>query len=226
MCGRVSLKATPPELGEFTRKFDAKKIGDWYEQRWNIAPSSQVVTILQDDDVRYTLARKWGFVWAYSRDSSSGHHIAKAETVATLKSFKDAFRRRRCLVVVDSFYEWQKPLDAKKATQPFRVHLPTNEPFLLAGIWERWGDPMDSLETCAIITTKASEWMFPIHHRMPVVIPANAGDAWLDPRTSVEQAEEIMANNVKELAAYPVTRYVNSPRNEGPKCWEPELETA
>ena len=141
MCGRVSLKATPPELGEFTYKLDAKKVGDWYEQRWNVAPSSQLVTIVQDDEMRYTLARKWGFVWAYSRDPSGFHHIAKAETVATLKSFREAFKLRRCLVVVDGFYEWRKSLDKGKPSQPFRVHLPTNEPFLLAAIWERWGRP-------------------------------------------------------------------------------------
>ena len=173
--------------------------------------------------MRYALARKWGFVWAYSRDPSSGHHIAKAETVATLKSFREAFKRRRCLVVVDGFYEWREHADPKRTGQPFRIHLPTNEPFLLAGIWERWGDPMDPLETCAIITTQAADWMFPIHYRMPLVIPASAVDAWLDPRTSIDAAQEIMTNNATAFSAYPVTKYVNSPRNEGPLCWAPDL---
>jgi putative SOS response-associated peptidase YedK len=85
---------------------------------------------------------------------------------------------------------------------------------------------MDPLETCAVITTEASDWMLPIHHRMPVVLPESAVDAWLDPHTPIEQAQGIMANNVRELAAYPVTRYVNSPRNEGPMCWEPDLEAS
>ena len=223
MCGRVSLKATPTDLRAFTTRYNARQAAEWYTERWNIAPSSQLATIVQDDDMRYTLARKWGFVWAYSRDPSAGHHIAKAETVATLKSFREAFKRRRCLVVVDGFYEWRKHADPKKTGQPFRVHLPSNDPFLLAGIWERWGDPMDPLETCAIITTQAADSMFPIHHRMPVVIPASAVDAWLDPQTSIDAAQALMANNAPALSAYPVTKFVNSPRNEGPQCWEPEF---
>jgi putative SOS response-associated peptidase YedK len=176
--------------------------------------------VVQDDDVRYTVPRKWGFVWRFARDPKVQFHLwAKAETISTLKSFKDSFRRRRGLIIADSYFEWRVNLDRKQKT-PMRVHLPADKLFVIAGIWDSWGDPMDPLETCAVITRLASSAMNDIHYRMPVVLSMNAVDEWLDPRTSVERAEEIMKDSISSLMYHPVTTYVNKPGNDGPRCWE------
>jgi putative SOS response-associated peptidase YedK len=150
---------------------------------------------------------------------------ARSETVAEKPSFRAAFRRRRCLVVADGFYEWQKLNGGK---QPFYIRLQDGRPFAFAGLWEHWKGPGDTIiESCTLLTTQPNELLRPVHNRMPVILQVKDYDLWLD--TEVQQKELLQpllrAYPSEELEAYPVSRWVNSPRNDGPQCIEPLAES-
>jgi putative SOS response-associated peptidase YedK len=143
---------------------------------------------------------------------------ARAETVTEKASYRNAFKKRRCLVVADGFYEWQNTGDAKR---PMYIRLKSGKPFGFAGLYEVWKSPEGKeLTTCTIITTEANELMKPIHERMPVIIPAELLDKWLDP--AIEGKEQLLdmlrPYPAGEMEAYPVSKRVNSPRNNSPEC--------
>jgi putative SOS response-associated peptidase YedK len=142
--------------------------------------------------------------------------------VATKPSFRSAFKRRRCLVPADRFYEWKR---SGKVKQPFFIHRKDEEPFAFAALWEGWENPEDGKEvqSCSLITTEANELMAPIHDRMPVILPASAYDRWLDEDEPVSDLQALLKPYAAdEMAAYPISTYVNNPRNQGPKCSEPQ----
>jgi putative SOS response-associated peptidase YedK len=146
---------------------------------------------------------------------------ARSDTVATKPSFRSAFKKRRCLIPADGFYEWKK-LD--KGKQPYFIHMRDDEPFAFAGIWEAWDNPDDGKEvqSCTIITTDANALMKTIHDRMPVILPASAYDRWLDSDPKLDTLQALLCPyKAQDLEAYPVSTYVNSPKNRGPKCLEP-----
>jgi putative SOS response-associated peptidase YedK len=144
---------------------------------------------------------------------------ARSETAAEKPSFRKAFRTRRCLVVADGFYEWQK---TKEGKQPYRFGLRSNQPFGFAGLWERWEKEGEPVESCTILTTDANELMRPIHDRMPVILPKDQYGLWLDPRCQdVEKVGQLLRPFPAEgLRAYRVSSLVNNPRNDVPKCVE------
>jgi putative SOS response-associated peptidase YedK len=132
-----------------------------------------------------------------------------------------AFKRRRCLVPADGFYEWKRD---GKVKQPFFIHRKDEEPFAFAGLWEGWENPEDGKEvqSCSLITTEANELMAPIHDRMPVILPVSAYDRWLDADEPGSDLEALLKPcPADEMAAYAISTHVNSPRNQGPKCIKP-----
>ena len=146
---------------------------------------------------------------------------ARAETVAEKPSFRSAFKRRRCLIVADGFYEWQKAGDGAK--QPYHFRMKDSSSFAFAGLWETWDAYGEQIRSCTIVTTDANDLMREIHHRMPVILPAENYAAWLDPGFGGKEAllDLLRPYPSEEMEAYPVSRRVNRPANNEPSVVEP-----
>ena len=213
MCGRYNLISNLTVLGA-RFQFDATQLT--LEAAYNVAPTQDVLTVVGGESRRAGFMR-WGLIpfWAKNRSIGSRMINARAETVADKPSFRDSFRRRRCLVLADGFYEWQRTGSRKR---PMRVALRSGEPFAFAGIWSVWKDPDgNSIPTCAIITTSANELLRPIHHRMPVILPRNMEGVWLDRSIQDPSRLRSMLAPYADAAmeAYEVSTLVNSVANDG-----------
>src|ERR1051326_7982322 len=180
--------------GRYTLTVDIKTIAETFgvpptietAPRYNIAPTQEVVSILSNGSIHLDWLQ-WGLIPSWAKDDSIGSKMinARAETLAEKPSFKRLLRSRRCLIVADGFYEWKKE---GKGKVPMFITLEDQEPFAFAGLWDSWRDPDgQQIRTCTIITTEANELMAPIHNRMPVILPAQAREEWLDPSIREEQ---------------------------------------
>ena len=224
MCGRYTQKES---LEKLLKRLGLGKVLS-LTPRYNIAPSQLVACVWQavENGHREAVMLKWGLVPSWAKDPNIGYKMinARAETVAEKPSFRKAFKRQRCLVLADGFYEWKRE---GKAKQPYYIHFKDSQPFAFAGLWEHWQDKTkeDStpIESCTIITTGANELMEPIHHRMPVILQEKSIEVWLD----AEITEPNILNPLlrpyesDEMEAYPVSTVVNNPRNDGPECVQP-----
>jgi putative SOS response-associated peptidase YedK len=197
-----------------------------YAPSSNIAPGQGVLALMNTEDNPAAYLR-WGLVPAWATDPRIGHRLinARAETVAEKPSFRQALRQRRCLILADGFYEWQRT-DAGK--MPMYVRLHDHQPFALAGLWEIWRDASGAtLTTCTILTTAANDLMRPIHARMPVILPSAAVAAWLD--RDVTTPEKLLPwltpYESADMQAYAVSPAVNSPRHNTPACIAPVAAT-
>ena len=221
MCGRYSLTADPAELAKrFEFEFESDE--EAVKQRFNIAPTQQVLTVVSGE-VRRASFMRWGLIPPWAKDASIGSRLinARVETVAEKPSFRDALRRRRCLVLADGFYEWQKTGSTKR---PVRIVMQTGETFAFAGIWSAWKDPAGSrIESCAIITTTANDLLRPIHHRMPAILPEELEALWLDaPYDHYFPLTELLAPHPADaMKAYEVSTLVNSVSNDSPEIATP-----
>jgi putative SOS response-associated peptidase YedK len=188
-----------------------------FKPRYNIAPSQNVEAIINDGAELRMGPMRWGFTAAATRDAKPPPINARAETIATMGLFREAFQRRRCLIVADGFYEWRK--DGQRKTPHF-IHLRSGHPFGFAGIWSTIRtDIGQRVGTCVILTCMPNELMAPIHNRMPVIVPAAARDRWLDPRSDQGELRALLAPlPPREMEAYEVSTFVNSPRNDSPEC--------
>ncbi|MGP1308878.1 MAG: SOS response-associated peptidase [Phycisphaerales bacterium] len=226
MCGRF-LNTHPSR--EIARAFRVMmdRLAQESFATWNIAPSQPIraVRVGEDGDrSRELVALRWGFVpsWSKAPDDGPRPINARAETVATSGAFRSAFARRRCVIPASGFYEWRR-IEGQRTKQPFAI-VPTSDDglFAFAGVWERWGD---DLETCAIITTAPNAVMKPIHDRMPAILGADAIDAWLDPDAPKDRLAEVLGpSDPAGMRAYPVSRHVNTPAHDDPRCLEPVAE--
>jgi len=188
--------------------------------RYNIAPSQPVLVVRQDDSGQRELATvNWGLIPSWAKDPKIGHSLinARSETIAEKPSFRTAFRRRRCIIPASGFYEW---VHVGHTKQPWYIKGSKDVPLSLAGLWEHWKSPDDSvIETCTIITTTANELMAPLHDRMPVILPLDSISSWLDPNTRSDQLTKLLRPCASEmLAAYTVSNLVNNPRFDSPSC--------
>jgi putative SOS response-associated peptidase YedK len=197
--------------------------------RYNIAPTQPVLAIANDRPNEFDHLT-WGLVPSWAKDPSIGNRMinARAETLAEKPSFRNALRRRRCLIIADGFYEWKaEPGDRVKT--PMFVRMKDLKPFGFAGVWEHWQSADGSeIRSCAIVTTKPNGLMAPIHDRMPAIIRPADYREWLDPgeRGAEEFLPMLGSYPAEEMRADPVSRFVNSPKNEGPRCVEsPVKET-
>lgn len=217
MCGRFSLKAAPDDL----EKVLGAPPPPGYRPRFNIAPMQEVLAVAMEDDRRAPRLLRWGLVPFWADDPSIGGRMinARAETVAEKPAYRAAFNRRRCLIVADGFYEWQRRPDGK---HPMRIQMRTGAPFLLAGLWERWDKKGRPLETCTILTTGPNPLMQPIHDRMPVILNQHASTSWLSPESSADELLGLLRPySPDEMEAYEVSALVNNPGHDVPECIDP-----
>jgi putative SOS response-associated peptidase YedK len=219
MCGRYSLAAHPDDL---RAEFGIVELPEDYGPRFNIAPSQPILALVAGDDSPRCVRLRWGFVPSWADDPKIGMRMinARAETVATRPAFRSSFRRQRCLILADGFYEWQRLGNAKV---PMRIRRADGRPLAFAGIWarrERAGEPL--IESCAIITTAASPFMVRIHERMPAILEPDEAARWLDDAAPVDALAPLL-HPARDglLDAYAVSTLVNSPRNDVPACIDP-----
>jgi putative SOS response-associated peptidase YedK len=216
MCGRFAFYSP----AEATAALFGASLEAEPAARFNIAPTQDIAVIRRDEQKGTTLTMvRWGLVPFWAKDPSIGNRMinARAETVAEKPSFRAAYRKRRCLIPADGFYEWHTS-DGKKV--PWFISLKNAQTFAFAGLWESWLDKESGevLETAAIITTEANEFMRRLHHRMPVIMESGETDAWLG---GDDNALAHAATNAPACQAWPVDRRVNNARNEGQDLIEP-----
>jgi putative SOS response-associated peptidase YedK len=230
MCGRFVQHADPEiYAGRYVAELDPDALGDW-RPSFNVAPTRLVLAIRARQDVagRELTALRWGLIpsWSDGPDRRYSMINARAETVATKPAYRSAFKRRRCLIPAEGFYEWRPaPADAAKAAkQPFFIRRRDQASMLLAGLWELWhpaeGDPVQS---CTIVVTQANSAIAPVHERMPAIIEPADIDAWLDPANDGPALTDLLRPAAASgWLLEPVSRRVNSPRNDDAGLIAPE----
>lgn len=189
-------------------------------ENYNVAPSQEILAIIKHDNENWLEKLHWGLVPFWAKDISIGNRMinARAETVASKPSFRNAFKKRRCLILADGFYEWK---GTKGQKQPMYIALPDGEPFAFAGLWEVWNpkdDPDNIYKSCTIITTQSSDSVREIHHRMPAILKPEHYETWLDSlNQDVKALENILQTGiVTELVSHPVSKNVDSVKNNDP----------
>lgn len=219
MCGRFTLAVPAEALASAFKLTQVPELAP----RYNIAPTQQVLAIRGGETSREAVLLRWGLVPSWAKDLSAGAKMinARSETAAEKPAFRSAMRQRRCLIPADGFYEWQAQPEGK---QPFHIRLADRGPFALAGLWEHWKAPTgDWVYTCTILTTEANELMRPLHDRMPVIIPPEHYDRWLDPQIhDAGPLQSLLVPYPAELMlAAPVSKAVNRVANDGPDLIAP-----
>jgi putative SOS response-associated peptidase YedK len=219
MCGRYTF-FSPAE--SVTRLFDTP-VPVPVEARYNIAPTQFVPAIRQSaESGRRIDLLHWGLVPSWAKDKAIGNRMinARAETLAEKPSFKRALRARRCLILTSGYYEWRKEGERK---QPYFISRRDGDPMAMAGLWEHWDGQQGGLDSCTIVTTDANEFLQPLHHRMPAIIPPDRCAQWLG-------VEDVNAGDARgmlqplegdHLQAWAVSTRVNNARNEGHELIEP-----
>lgn len=221
MCGRFTLTTPADVLAEVFELAETPPLSP----RYNIAPTQAVAAVRAEAGARRCDLLHWGLIPFWADDPAIGNRMinARADGVASKPSFRAAFKKRRCLVLADGFYEWQK-VPGSRQKQPFYIHLRDHHPFAFAGLWEHWeGGDGSAVDSCTIITTNPNELMEPIHDRMPVILPASSYDTWLDPDCQNAPAlnQLLLPFPAKEMQAYPISKKVNKPTYDAPDCIEP-----
>jgi putative SOS response-associated peptidase YedK len=218
VCGRHTLRTPVETLAE---EFGITGPLPEVPTRFNVAPTQEVAAVLEEDEQRKLEMLRWGLIPSWADDPAIGNRMinARSETAAQKPSFRSAFRKRRCLVLADGFYEWQKTASGK---QPYYIRMGDGSPFAFAGLWESWGKYGEEVRSCTILTTEANGLVGEIHHRMPVILPAEEYDLWLDPDMGeAEPLLDLLRPYPDDLMeAYPVSRFVNSPSNDSEQCVE------
>jgi putative SOS response-associated peptidase YedK len=215
MCGRFSL--TIAESQTILRRFGLKKIAVGLKPRYNIAPSQQIAVILNESSDSLTEAT-WGLIPHWAKDETSAYKMinARAESINEKPAYKEPFQHKRCLVISDSYYEWNK--ESKK---PYRIMMKDEGLFSFVGIWDRWDDKT----TCSIITTTPNELMKKIHIRMPVILPKEEEKRWLSDIKPEEALTMLKPFDASQMKAYEISPLVNSVKNESPDVIKPLAKT-
>ena len=221
MCGRFTLASNLDELqGRFGFLSEATD-SQFFDHgpRYNIAPTQPVLTVTNDGQRRGEVMR-WGLVPFWAKDLKLGARMINAvgETVSTKPAFRTAFKKRRCLVLANGFYEWRKEGERKIPTY---IYARNGDPLAFAGLWETWKSPEGQVvQSCTIITSAANSFIQPLHHRMPVILSGETQALWLDPLTDDHKIlEPLLAPAPSELlTSHPVSDTVNSVKNQGPEC--------
>lgn len=217
MCGRVAQTTTIErviELTEIAGKLDMTP-------HYNIAPSMELIGIVATPSGdKHWQKFRWGLIPHWAKDPKIGFKTfnAKADTLAQKPAFRDAYRKRRCVIPVDGFYEWQRLGTMKK---PYFIHNTDGMPLMLAGLWESWNDGTGQLFSCTIITTNANSLLSEIHHRMPVILDLSDIDLWLGPEVNPQVASLLRPLQGGSLEKFPVTNKMNNARYIEPDCMAP-----
>lgn len=226
VCGRYAATKDAATIADF---FHAEELPLASPQmpripNYNVTPTSEVFVVLEQDDTRRVDVARWGLIPSWSKDASRASRMinARSETVADKPAYRSAFRKRRCLVPADGYYEWQARPEHPK--QPFFIHDEQSGPLAFAGLYEDWDGPDGAVRSCTICTMDAQGPLARIHDRMPVVVPQGEWANWLNPGT--QDPEELLERLVNQagagaLVAYPVSTQVNKPANNGPQLLTP-----
>jgi putative SOS response-associated peptidase YedK len=232
MCGRYGRRADKQRIAEWMQAHDTNVFDEsYYAPSFNVAPQSlqPVVRLDSETGQRELAILRWGLIPFWSKDAKIAYSTinAKAETITTSPAFREAMKRRRCLVPADWFYEWKK-LDAK-TKQPYAIALQDGSLFAFAGLWESWKDKAtgESLETYTVITTDPNELMEPLHNRMPVLLRKQDYERWLAPADPAQLPVDLLRPfPADEMKAWPVSSRVGNVRNNDPTLVEPVKKEA
>lgn len=221
MCGRFVQAGS---IDDYVRHFGVELVqAERLTPSYNVAPTDEVYAVAEHGGVRRLGSFRWGLVPHWAPDTGGGARLinARLETVGSKPAFRDSFRRRRCLIPADGFYEWERRPDGSRL--PYYFHHP-QAPVALAGLWASWRDPAGDrrLRTCAIVTAPADQVVGAVHGRMPVILPPERWERWLD-RTNrdVEDLAHLVRIGESGLVARPVSTLVNNVRNNLPECIAP-----
>lgn len=216
MCGRFVLNADAQTVQQTFNLDNLPELAP----RYNIAPSQPVSIITNDKPSELTIV-KWGLIPSWSKDPKIGYKMinARSESIHEKPSFRTPFKYRRCLIPTSGFYEWVKTDDGK---QPYFIHLPDEDVFAFAGLWEVWNSPHgEQVWTCTILTTQANEKISSLHHRMPVILDDAARDTWLNKESEPDELKTLFTSyDGDKIDYYPVSKAANSPRNDNPTLIE------
>jgi len=223
MCGRF-VQYSP--LQTIQQILDVGTVSFEVIPNYNVAPTQKIITVIKHNNENKLEKLHWGLVPFWAKDISIGSRMinARAETVSQKPSFRNAFRKRRCLIPADGFYEWK---GEKGNKQPYYVSIPSGEPFSFAGLWETWTDKETGEESvyksCTIITTAASESIREIHHRMPAILDPEFHEKWLNTDIQDPKELQVIINDgiIHNMSFYPVSKLVNSVKNNDPNCIKP-----
>jgi putative SOS response-associated peptidase YedK len=227
MCGRFVSASPPDQIADY---FGAEAPEAVLDASYNVAPTKDVYVVVEDGDLRHVDAFHWGLVPAWAKDLKVGSRMinARAESLADKPAFKAAYRKRRCIIPADGFYEWKR-VPGSKRKQPYYIHRPDGAPYAFAGLWEVWRGPerdQEPLRSCTIVTGVPNGAMARIHDRMPVILPESAWSAWLDRSSDdLELLGKLLVPADPALTLLqPVSTEVNNVRNDGPELVEPVAE--
>jgi len=208
MCGRFTLKRSDRIKVGGLNHFDL----DDFIPRYNIAPSQDILTVVEGASAREARLLQWGLIPSWSKEAK-GIINARVETIEDKPSFKESFERRRCLILADGFYEWERN---GKTSQPYYFQMKDGAPFAFAGIWDRWRSGDRSITSCAIITTTANELLAQIHTRMPVILRPESYDLWLNENSRAADLRDLLVPfPATEMTSHPVGYDVNDVKNDG-----------
>lgn len=222
MCGRFTLRAPASVIAEQFALFETAP----FTARFNIAPTQPVAAVRlaagHSEAGRELVSLRWGLIPSWAQDPAIGNRMinARSETVHEKPAYRTALKRRRCLIVADGFFEWQR---TGRQKQPYFIHLRDDRPFAFAGLWESWESADHStVDSCTLLTTEPNELVEPIHNRMPVILSPGDYQDWLDPDVqSVEPLRRLFAPfSAALMEAYPVSNHVNSPKHDDASCIE------
>lgn len=215
MCGRFTLTATFTEIID-RFEIEAAIQEELYNPNYNVAPSQSVLSVINDGSKNRLGFLRWGLIPPWSKDMKIGYKMinARAETIEEKPSFRQAFKKKRCLIIADSFYEWKRHEDKTKT--PMRIKLKSGGLFAMAGLWESWISPQgETIYSCSVITTTPNEIVRDIHDRMPVILNPSDEKIWLDP--TIKDAKQLnqllIPFNYELMETYEVSSLVNSPKN-------------
>ena len=224
MCNRYRLTHSKQHLAD---RFQAADDENEERPRYNIAPTQPVVTVRREHGkkVRHFTTMRWGLIPSWAKDMSIGTQTlnARSETVATKPSFREPILTKRCLIPADGFYEWQKMGSVK---QPYCFEVGEGELFALAGLWDEWESPEGQIiESCSILTTAANSLVADLHDRMPVIVPPDKYDAWLDPDVNDFEAirDILKPYDANLMRRYPVSRKLNNSRIDDAESASPVI---
>lgn len=223
MCGRFDRHSSSARI---IHEFNVDRVFTVIEPRYNIAPSQDIV-VVRRDGTNVMIACRWGYIPAWAKEEKIGYSMinARAETIETKPAFSKAFSNQRCLIVADGFYEWKK-YEGRKV--PFYIRMRSKKPFGFAGLFNVWSSPRgEGICTSTLITTQANELLMPIHDRMPVIIPPQSYDVWLDPdfRDAKSLKDLLLPYPSDLMEIFQVSPSVNSPSYDSEEAinpWRPD----
>lgn len=218
MCGRFTLFSSKQEIQD---QYQVSWDGE-IRQRYNIAPTQPILTMIHHDsgerEIRWF---RWGLIPFWAKEPSIGNRLinARGETVHQKPSFRHLLKRKRCLILVNGFFEWKREGERK---QPYYIRCKDRKLFSFAGLWDVWQANEQAIYSCTIITTEANPLIQPIHQRMPVILDEEREEQWLDPKKDMTDAQSfINPFDAKKMELYPVSTLVNHPRNDQPELIQP-----